>query len=171
MKKISMTLDSHSVAMAIAEVEKYRTELERKTELLRERIGNVVQFYAEQIFSQSVVDDIINGGKRWANVDVTVQNEGDTTVVVAHGQDAVFVEFGAGIHHNVGVGESEHPEGAKLGFTIGSFGTNGRRHVWGFYEDGELVLTHGTPATMPMYTGLKEACNQIAKIAREVFNS
>ena len=170
MKKISMTLDPHSVAMAIAEVENYRTELERKTELLREKIGTEIAWSASNGFSHAVVDDIL-GNPKWADVDVHVEPEGDMTVVFADGTDAVWVEFGAGVYHNGTVGASPHPEGARLGFTIGSFGKNGRRNVWGFKEDGELVLTHGTPAAMPMYNGVKEAVAHMAEIAREVFNS
>ena len=57
-----------------------------------------------------------------------------------------------------------------MGYTIGSYGKGlGKRKVWGYYRDGELILTHGTPATMPMYNALKQACDNIWSIAREVF--
>ena len=46
----------------------------------------------------------------------------------------------------------------------------GKRQVWGFYEDGELKLTHGAPATMPMYNAMKIVCDEIVAIAKEVFN-
>ena len=118
------------------------------------------------------MDDVVSGEKRYANVDVTVNEEGNATVVIASGNDAVFVEFGAGVYNNGSVGTSPHPKGAELGFTIGSFGKgNGRKDVWGYYGEGGLTLTHGTPASMPMYRGMREACDRLAEIAWEVFRS
>ena len=172
MKKIIISLDSNSVQQAIDELERYKRDLIRKTELLRQRIGTVIAWSASQGFSTSLVDDVLNGEKRFANVDVSVNEEGDTTVVIASGNDAVFVEFGAGVYNNGSVGTSPHPKGAELGFTIGSFGKgNGRKDVWGYYGEGGLTLTHGTPASMPMYRGMREACDRIAEIAGEVFRS
>ena len=172
MKKIKMALTSESVRNALYEVQKYRDDLARKTELLRQRIGMVIAWSASQGFSSAIVDDVINGEKRYANVEVSVTEEAETTVVIANGSDAVFVEFGAGVYNNGSVGTSPHPKGQELGFTIGGYGKgNGRKEVWGFYEGGQLVLTHGAPASMPMYRGMKEACDQIAAIAGEVFRS
>ena len=171
-KKIVIALDSHSVQQAIDELERYKRDLVRKTELLRQRIGMVIAWSASQGFSSSIVDDVVSGEKRYANVDVTVNEEGDTTVVIASGSDAVFVEFGAGVFNNGSVGTSPHPKGAELGFTIGSYGKgNGRKEVWGYYGEGGLTLTHGTPASMPMSRGMRDACNQIAEIAGEVCRS
>lgn len=167
-----MELSPQSVRNALREVEKYRDDLKRRTELLRQKVGMAIAWSASQGFSRAIVDDIINGEKRYANVDVVVNEEGDTTVVLANGEDAVWVEFGAGVHNNGSVGTSPHPEGQRLGFTIGSYGRgNGSKDVWGYYEGGQLVLTHGTPASMPMYHGVREACDHIAEIAREVFRS
>ena len=180
MKKIKMELTTASVRNALYEVQKYRDDLKRRTELLRQRIGEVIRWTAEDGFASAIVDDTfmtVSGGvktpvePRHAQVDVSIHDEGDTTVILANGEDAVWVEFGAGVHHNGSVGSSPHPNGAGLGFTIGSYGTNGRKEVWGFYEGGQLVLTHGTPASMPMYRGVREACDHIAEIAREVFQS
>lgn len=171
-KKITFTLDESSIDNAIRELQEYKRELTRKTELLRQRIGMVIAWSASQGFSSSIVDDVVGGEKRYANVDVTVNEEGNATVVIASGNDAVFVEFGAGVFNNGSVGTSPHPKGAELGFTIGSYGKgNGRKDVWGYYGEGGLTLTHGTPASMPMYHGVREACDQIAEIAGEVFRS
>lgn len=80
------------------------------------------------------------------------------------------MEFGAGVYHNGSAGSSPHPKGSELGFTIGGYGEGmGKRQTWGFYEDSELRLTHGTPAIMPMYNALKTVCDEIAGIAKEVF--
>ena len=172
MKKISFSLDSQSVVKAIAELDEYKREIEQKTEQLRQRIGMLIAWSATHGFSTAIVDDIVGGEKRYANVDVSVNEAGDITVVMADGEDAVFVEFGAGVYNNGAVGTSPHPKGAELGFTIGSFGDgNGAKNVWGFPDGGSITLTHGTPAAMPMYRGVREACDQMAEIAREVFGA
>ena len=172
MKKIIISLNQSSVQRAIDELKRYEKDLVRKTELLRQRVATRIAWSASQGFSTSLVDDVLNGDKRFANVDVTVNDDGDTTVVIASGNDAVFVEFGAGVYNNGNVGASPHPNGAELGFTIGSFGKgNGRKEIWAYYGQEGLMLTRGTPASMPMYRGAREACEQIAEIAREVFHS
>ena len=101
---------------------------------------------------------------------VSIDERENVSIVIAAGEDAVWVEFGAGVYHNGSAGSSPHPEGSKLGFTIGGYGKGmGKRQTWGFYEDGELRLTHGTPAVMPMYNAVKAVCDEIADIAKEVF--
>ena len=116
------------------------------------------------------MDDLLRGGQRTAQVDVTIEDRENVTLVIASGEDAIWAEFGAGVHHNGSPGSSPHPKGSELGFTIGSYGKGmGKKDIWGFYEDGELRLTHGAPATMPMYNALKTVCDEISEIAREVF--
>jgi hypothetical protein len=48
---------------------------------------------------------------------------------------------------------------------------NGSKQIWGYYADnGDLVLTRGTKATMPMYNASQEIINNVVRIAKEVFN-
>lgn len=152
------------------ELADYKQEILRKTELLREKVAERLADEAKNGFSGAVVDDLTRGGQRFAQVDVSVDNRGSVTVVVASGEDAVWVEFGAGVYHNGSPGSSPHPHGAELGMTIGGFGKgNGKKEVWGFYEEGELKLTRGTPARMPMALAVTTVCNDIQAIAKEVF--
>lgn len=67
---------------------------------------------------------------------MTVETEDESSVlVIAHGQDAIFIEFGTGVYHN-GLG-SPHPKGEELGMTIGSYGKHlGLRRTWSFERDG-----------------------------------
>lgn len=171
-KVISFTLDPSSIDKAIREVQQYKAEIVRKTELLRERVATLIAWEAAQGFSSAIVTDLINGEMRNGSVDVQVDERGGISVIIAIGDDAAFIEFGAGVYYNGSVGSSPHPKGAELGMTIGSYGKgHGAKNVWGFYEDGELRLTHGTPAAMPMYNAMKEVCADIANIAKEVFGS
>lgn len=171
-KKISFGLSVREIDRAIKELEQYKQELIRKTDLLREKVVQRIASLAQSGFSGAIVDDLTqeSGGTRMAEVTVSLDQRDNVTVVVAQGEDAIWVEFGAGVHHNGSAGSSPHPSGAELGFTIGGFGKgNGNKDIWGYYEGGELRLTHGTPAVMPMYNAMKTVCDEIADIAREVF--
>ena len=169
-KVISFGLSTSEINRAMKELADYKQEILRKTELLREKVAERLADEARKDFNGAVVDDLVRGGQRYAHVDVSVDNRGNITVVVASGEDAVWVEFGAGVYHNGSPGSSPHPHGAELGMTIGGFGKgNGKKEVWGFYENGELKLSRGTPARMPMALAITTVCNDIQSIAKEVF--
>lgn len=172
MKKtvIRFGLSEREIDKAIKELEQYKQELIRKTALLREKVADKIAGLAQSGFNGAIVDDVLKGGVKTAQVTVSLSNTDDVSLVIANGEDAVWVEFGAGVYHNGSAGSSPHPEGSELGFTIGGYGKGmGKKEVWGYYEGDELRLTHGTPAIMPMYNAVKTVCNEIADIAREVF--
>ena len=170
-KKITIGLSEQGIDRALRELAQYKADFTQKVELLREKVAERLAVEAQYGFTGAVVDDLIKSGQKFADVKVSVDNRANLSVVVAIGEDAVWVEFGAGVYHNSSPGSSPHPKGAELGFTIGSFGKgNGKKEAWGYYdEDGELKLTRGTPATMPMYRAVQTVCNDIQNIAREVF--
>lgn len=169
-KHISFRLSTADIGKAIRELERYRQEIAQKTEMFRKRIADEIAATASDGFGASIVNDLLDGGSRQASVEVTTREDGKITVVMATGKDAVWCEFGAGVYHNGAVGSSPHPNGEELGMTIGSYGEGrGARSTWGFYEDDKLKLTHGTPATMPMYNAAVDVCSRISEIAREVF--
>jgi hypothetical protein len=170
-KKITIGLSEQDIDRAIRELAQYKADFTQKVELLREKVADRLAVEAQSGFTGAVVDDLIKRGQKFADVKVSVDNRANLSVVVANGEDAVWVEFGAGVYHNGSPGSSPHPNGAELGFTIGSFGKgNGKKEVWGYYdENNELKLTRGTPATMPMYRAAQTVCSDIQNIAREVF--
>lgn len=169
-KTIAFELSDKGINDAIKELRMYRMELERKTKELQRRIAERISQEALANFAGAVCDDLVGGGTRSASVSISVEAGETTSVVIASGADAAFCEFGAGVYHNGAVGSSPHPKGAELGMTIGSFGKGyGARRVWGYYEGDALVLTRGTPASMPMYNAFKAVCAEIYTIAREVF--
>ena len=167
-----MGLSEQEVDRAIRELAEYKRDFLRKVDILRERIAERIASEAQTGFNGAVVDDLVNGGEKLANVNVSIGSSvgGSITVVIANGEDAMWVEFGTGVYHNSTAGSSPHPRGAELGFTIGGYGKGlGKRQTWGYYEDGELKLTRGTPARMPMERAFLSVCNEIPGIAREVF--
>lgn len=117
---------------------------------------------------------IQSGSDTEHNTYIDVKSFGDTAVakLVLQGKEVLFIEFGAGTYHNTAAGDTPHPLGKEYGYLIGSYGMgNGAKQVWGYYADtGELVLTRGTKATMPMYSADMEIINNVTRIVREVFN-
>ena len=173
-KVINVTLDSASIDAAVREIEAYGRRVQRKTDELRERVSYFIAKDASAVFNTAVADDLIGEGAVTGSVQVSVEPRGDnTTVIIANGKDAVFMEFGAGVYYNGAVGSSPNPWGADLGYTIGSYGLgNGRKEVWGYKgEDGEIHLTHGAPASMPLYKAVQSVTRDIERIAREVFST
>lgn len=170
-KVISFGLSTKEINRAIREVEKYKQEFSQKVKEYQRRVAEAIAADAQFTFSTSVMDDVVKGSTRKPQVNVSVDERGDITVVVADGEDAVWCEFGAGVYHNGSVGSSPNPYGSELGFTIGSYGKGyGKANAWGYYDENHnLVITRGTPASMPMYKAVQSVTAKAIEIAREVF--
>lgn len=169
---ISIELSEDGIEKALRKLSQYKQNVLDKENILRQKVAEFLASESQSGFNGAIVDDLTDksGGARYGNVDVSIDNRGNVTVVVASGEDAVWIEFGAGVHYNGAVGSSPNPYGTELGFTIGSYGKgNGRKEKWGFYENGELKITRGTPAAMPMAKAVTSLCNEFPRIAKEVF--
>ena len=166
-----MKLGVSSINQAVKELEAHKAWLRKKCNELRQRIAEELSVETQRGFASAVVDDLLKGGGHPPEVSVSVENRENVTVVIATGEDAIWCEFGSGVYHNTPVGTSPHPKGKELDFTIGSYGLGrGARKVWGFYQDGELKLTHGTQAQMPMYKAVQTVCERVEQIAKDVFS-
>lgn len=170
-KTIRFGLNAKDINRAIREVNEFKQEFKGKVDTYRKRIAEEVAVNASTLFDNSTMDDVIQGSPRKPEVVVSVDNRGDIAVVVANGEDAVWCEFGAGIYHNGSAGSSPNPYGTELGLTIGSYGKgHGKQSAWGYYdENGDLVITRGTPASMPMYNSAQTVAQKAVQIAKEVF--
>ena len=169
---IQLSLTQEGIERAIREIGEYQKRVERKTEELRRRVAEMIRDESQMGFLYAIANDLLNEEAEIGGVDVTTQENGDISVVIATGKQAVFIEFGAGVWHNGSVGNAPNPWGGHLGYTIGSYGPNGAKNVWGFRgEDGEIHLTHGVPASMPMYRAVRAIIDNIVQIAREVFST
>lgn len=104
---------------------------------------------------------------------IEIKSFQDTAVakLILEGREVLFIEFGSGVYYNTPVGTSPHPQGEEFGYLIGTYGMgNGAKQVWGYYsETGELILTRGTKATMPMHYADIEIINRAKEIVMEVF--
>lgn len=153
-------------------LERYADGLDKKTQELRNRVGQELQRLVQRGFAGAVSDTTLAGADEHADVSVNMTEDGNVTVVMALGEDAVWAEFGAGVWFNGNAGSSPHPRGEELGMTIGGYGKGrGKRETWGYYRDGELHITHGTPASMPMWNASRTVIEMLPGIAREVFRA
>lgn len=174
-KIISVRLSDKSIDEALKELTRYKQEVIEKTKLLREKIAQRLNDEVDTRFALAISDTIISHGGTvtgvTSQVDVSVVNRNSVSVVIARGEDVVWIEFGSGVFYNGSVGTSPHPKGSELGFVIGGYGEgHGNRKVWGYTdENGNLILTHGTPASMPMANSVSTIRNEIVSIAKEVF--
>lgn len=100
---------------------------------------------------------------------VTVEPVPNGYKIIASGGSVFFIEFGAGVYYN---GSEPYPEPRPAGIVgIGEYGKGkGKQNAWGFYDDsGDLVVTRGNPAAMPMYHASRVMFQDVERIAREVF--
>lgn len=163
---IRMTIGN---AQGLAKLVSYRDRVKSIQDVMSFEVANEIARRAELLFSSAIVDDLVNKSARTANVTVSTTTSGALSLVIASGSDAIWAEFGAGVYHNGSPGMSPHPRGNELGFIIGNYGLgHGKKQTWGYYEDGELILTHGTPAAMPLYRATREVAEDLIGIVRDV---
>lgn len=172
-KVIRFSLSEGGIDRAIREVDKYKQEISRKTMILRDRVVERLKEMVEHGFNSPTQDDVIKGEQStFSDVSVSIIEHGSIKVIVASGSDVYWIEFGTGVYHNGSAGSSPNPYGAKLGMTIGGYGKgHGKQRTWGYYGEGHnLVLTHGTLASMPMAKAMTTICDEVYEIAKEVFS-
>jgi hypothetical protein len=170
-KIIKTTLDPKELNRAIKEIKAYKKRIISKALELRERVAEELMSEAQNGFNSAVMEDLLNSGGRIPEATVSLREKGNITLVIASGEDAIWCEFGSGVYFNAPAGVSPHPKGAELGMTIGDYGKGyGQRNVWGYYDNGELKLTHGTRTQMPMFNAMLAVSQKISQIAKEVFS-
>ena len=161
-KVIKMSLSVDSIENAIAELKAFRDSLETKKYRLLEELTKIGLREASVRFTTAMYDGVND-----SNVRAELTHFGYR--IVAEGKAVAFIEFGAGVYHNTG---EPYPDPRPEGIVgIGEYGQGkGKRQAWGFRDDsGELVITHGNPAAMPMWYASEEMRSKIQKIAQEVF--
>lgn len=161
-KIIKMSLSVSSIDNAIAELKAYRDSIDRKKDKLLEELANIGVKEASVRFTTAMYDGVND-----SSVSLETTNSG--YAIIAEGHAVAFIEFGAGVYHNAG---DPYPNPRPEGIVgIGEYGKgHGKRQAWGFVDDsGELVITHGNPAAMPMWYASEEMRSKIQKIAQEVF--
>ena len=159
---------------ALKGVREYRINLQKKHRELLDRLAKFGVEKAEIRFLKSnysgTYDVRLEMKKRGKNV----------RAVVAHGDSAVFIEFGTGITYY-----PLHPEADALGFQRGTYGQGKGANPKGWVYVGEqgtgdakelrnrngVFRTKGNPANMPMYLTVEELKREIVNIISEVFGN
>lgn len=168
-KVLSLNLfDKRSIDRVIKEIRLQRNEISNKCSEFVRRLSKI----GIPVIKQNIVSTIGDSDKNH-NIYIKVNSFGSYSqaTLYVEGRDMLFMEFGSGVYYNGSVGGSPHPKGKEFGYTIGSYGKGqGKNESWFYYTDsGEIAMSHGTKASMPVYKASIEIRTQILKIAREIF--
>ena len=157
-----MSLSVSSIDDAIKELKSFRKSIDYKKDKLLEELGKIGVKEASVRFTTAIYDGVNDSS-------VTLKSSKNGYTIIASGHAVAFIEFGAGVYHNSG---EPYPDPRPDGIVgIGEYGKGyGKRQAWGYRnESGELTITHGNPAAMPMWYASEEMRDKIEKIAKEVF--
>lgn len=176
-KTLKADLSVSSIRNLQKELEKYRDSLTYKCELLVKRLAEAGISVIDENMAKAAftVDEkgIQSGADPQHYTQVKINTFGNyaRADLIVEGTELLFIEFGAGVYYNGAAGSSPHPKGEEFGYVIGSYGKgHGVQKVWGYYADsGELILTHGVEATMPVYKASLEIADNVVKIAKQIF--
>lgn len=168
-KKVFKTVMSAKGFERIANsILEYSATMQSKVDTFVLRLAELGIPIVEQRINQAYTADSLN---HYTYIDVKSFGDYAQARLIVEGQDIAFIEFGAGVHYNGPVGQSPNPKGQELGLTIGSYGNGkGAKDTWVYQgNNGDWIVTHGTKATMPLYSASLEIINNIVLIAKEVF--
>ena len=163
-KVIDIGLGTKSIRSAIKQLEFQRDSLDVKLDWLLEELAQIGVREASFRFTTAMYD-----GKN--DTDVTMEAIDGGYCIKAQGHAVLFIEFGAGVYHNPG---EPYPDPRPNGVVgIGEYGKGyGKRPAWGYKDEtGELVITRGNPAAMPMWYASEEMQNAILQKFKEVFGT
>lgn len=174
---LTATLSVSSIKRLQKDLEKYKDSLTYKCELLVKRLAESGIPVINENMSKATFKMDENGIQSGADpqhytyVKINTFDKYVRAELITEGSELLFIEFGAGVYYNGTAGSSPHPKGEEFGYVIGSYGKgHGVQKIWGYYaESGELVLTHGVEATMPVYKASLEIAENVVKIAKQVF--
>ena len=161
---INIELSTSSIDAAIAELSVIEQTIESKTVMLNSRLAMLAKDIAEERFGTT----LYRGDN---DVQIYAEPTENGWQIIAKGRAVFFIEFGAGVHYNP---TEPYPEPRPEGIVgIGEYGQGkGKRQTWYFYDtNGEKVVTHGNPASMPMFFAKEAVIARLNEIAQEVFGT
>lgn len=172
-KIIKCELSVESIDKALRQLENYKKRFLKYQDKLMSELGKLAHETAKEAMPPEGSDAYRSGG-----ANLTYEVDGNVITIGIHGQQAVFIEFGAGIEYNGREGTSSHPHGEELGYTIGSWSLSdqGSGQIfnpdgWYFYDNGEWVHTWGNPTYMPLGKAEQRLQQDVLKVARKVFGA
>ena len=160
-KTIRMKLTEDSIDKAIDSLRRYAENLQRKgIEICRKlAIPCAVRV------SIGYASAIYKGEK---DFNITVEKIENGYAVIADGETALILEFGAGVTYGYG-----HPQANEFNMGPGTY--PGQTHAmdprgWWIPKANGGGHTYGNPPSMAMYMAAKEAHKEVERVAREVFS-
>lgn len=151
-------INPRSIQNAIRELEEYKREIKRKSDLLCDKLA---ELGAKRVsIEYSWVESLVSDSGDMPVISVT--NEGDTWTIHADGKEVAFLEFGSGL---IGYG---HPE--PQGYGPGKY--PGKGH-WNDPKGWHTPLgqhSYGNEPTAGMWQAKVEMRENLKRIAEEVFN-
>ena len=169
-------LDPDSIDKAVRDLVEYRKKLNARITKFTAALAEIGVQEAAQRFASATYD-----GEN--DVQVSAQETENGWVINADGAAVCFIEFGTGVHYNTT--NTNYPANRPEGLAeIGTYGAgHGSNDSWRYYgvpgssgtiikstEKGDLILTHGNPANLPMYYASDYMRQQITKLAKEIFS-
>lgn len=161
-RKFVVPLSQDGINQLIKGVKEFRKwQKEKANELLQAMLD-----YGED-FALNAVGHVDTG----ETIDSVVGYRNGNVGVIVAGGNALWLEFGTGVRYNGSVGSSPHPEGAKNGMLIGTYGKGqgANPNGWWYYDGGKLRHTYGIKAQMFMYKTVRELEQTFPDMVREVF--
>ena len=161
--KVTMSLSAASIDAAIKQIEAYQKSLSVKAKQICERLA----FAGAVQVSLGFASAIYNGEK---DFNVTVEDIPNGYRIVADGETALILEFGAGATYGYG-----HPQADEFGMGPGTY-PDGKGHWndprgWWIPKANGGGHTYGNPPAMPMYRASRQMREDVERVAREVFRS
>lgn len=169
-KVIKCKLDVDSLQNAIDELKEYRDSINDK---LQQFVAALLEdgITVANARLNSTIGDSVEGV-----IGFGINADGDivTATISLEGSDALFIEFGAGIAYNTGM---QHPYAGEFGYGVGTYPSKHPPNkainpgYWYYRENGELVKSIGTQASMPIYHAAETMRNIAIQKAIEIFRS
>ncbi len=162
---IKCDLSESSINDAIKQIREYRQKLEERVKEL------VTTLTMEGVEVAKTWVQVAQGDSHDASVEYLINDNGDICLaqIILSGKDALFIEFGAGIHFN----EADPPHAAEFGYGVGTYNPASDNAFnpdgWYYWTGTERVHSYGTEGTYPLYHAAENARNNVITKAVEAF--
>ena len=169
-KTIEVEFSAEGMRYLEKEIRQYNHSIEKANKLFVHKLAEA----GFEIATKQIVKSFpsLDHDKPIGSLDIIMDDSGtvEGCSLQFSSEQALFIEFGAGIRYNKG---ASHPLAGQFGYGVGTYPN--QTHAfnekgWSYEgEDGRWHHSYGTKATMPMYTAGVSMREQLITIAKEVY--
>lgn len=171
-RTLTAELSSNGMRELARQVREYSYGIERANKVFVQRLAEAGFHIATQQIVKAFPS--LDSDKAIGSLDIITDSEGEVSAcrLQFSSEQALFIEFGAGIRYNKG---TNHPLAGQFGYGVGTYPN--QKHAfnekgWSYQgEDGRWHHSYGTKGTMPMYSASVSMREQLIAIATEVYQS